>query len=73
MMDWDKVNPGSNVHGDNKATKGTVGAVDIPEPIMSAKDTYQCPVCDATFSSRADYDSHFLARHQTPEAHQPVM
>lgn len=62
-----RINPGSNVHGDNKTETAVPGMlnVDIPEPIMFDKNKYQCPVCNRIFNSRADYDSHAMAQHQT--------
>jgi hypothetical protein len=67
-----KINPGSNVHGDNDiqtARAGGMQDIDIPEPKMAEKGMLQCPVCNSLFSSREDYISHALSRHQpvTPE------
>jgi hypothetical protein len=61
-----RINPGSNVHGDNKTGTAKPGMTDvnIPEPKMLAKGKIQCPVCEAIFSSREAYDSHALTRHQ---------
>ncbi len=67
-----KINPGSNVHGDNDtrtARPGGMQDVDIPEPKPAEKGMLQCPMCNSVFSSKADYISHALAKHQpvTPE------
>jgi hypothetical protein len=61
-----RINPGSNVHGDNKTGTATPGMTDvnIPEPKMLAKGKFQCPVCDTIFASKEAYDSHALTRHQ---------
>ncbi len=62
-----KINPGSNVHGDNitKATGSSpVQGPSIPEPKMVEKDKYQCMICNRVFDSREDYNSHALAQHQ---------
>lgn len=61
-----RINPGSNVHGDNKTGTAKPGMlnVNIPEPKMLAKGKIQCPVCEAIFASKAAYDSHAMARHQ---------
>lgn len=59
-----KINPGSNRYGDNDVRTATPGSLDIPDPKMLEKGKYQCPMCGKTFDSRADYDSHALARHQ---------
>ena len=61
-----RINPGSNVHGDNKTGTATPGMqnVNIPEPKMLAKGKFQCPVCEAIFGSKEAYDSHALTRHQ---------
>ena len=61
-----KINPGSNVHGDNETRNATPGMrnVDIPEPKMT-EGKFQCPVCDRLFTSREAYDSHAMAHHQT--------
>ena len=63
-----RINPGSNLHGENKTGTAVPGMqnVDIPEPFV-VSGMLQCPVCGATFSSRADYDSHAMARHQPAE------
>lgn len=63
-----KINPGSNIHEDNDLRTATPGALEIPEPKMPEKNTYQCPVCNAVFKSRADYDSHALASHHPEPA-----
>ena len=66
-----RINPGSNVHGDNKTKTAVPGMlnVDIPEPKMHEKGKFECPVCGKVFDSKADYDSHAMARHQTnPES-----
>ncbi|HLN46271.1 MAG TPA: hypothetical protein VK209_11250 [Candidatus Sulfotelmatobacter sp.] len=62
-----KINPGSNVHGDNKTgtmNKGMENVI-IPEPKTIKDNKLQCPVCDQTFDSREEYLSHVMARHQS--------
>ena len=63
-----RINPGSNVHGENKTGTAVPGMqnVEILEP-LAVGGMLQCPVCGATFSSKADYDSHAMARHQPSE------
>jgi hypothetical protein len=65
-----KINPGSNVNEDNDLKTGSTKMPnDFPEPKVLGKGKFQCPVCNNTFSSRQDYISHALARHQTcPES-----
>lgn len=66
-----KINPGSNVQGDNKTKTAVHGMmnVEIPEPKMVEKGKFECPVCGKIFDSRARYDSHAMARHQAnPES-----
>ena len=66
-----KINPGSNVQGDNKTGTAVHGMlnVEIPEPKMHEKGKFECPVCGKVFDSRADYDSHAMALHQAnPES-----
>lgn len=66
-----RINPGSNVHGDNKTKTAIHGMtnVDIPEPIMRENGKFECPKCGRIFDSRAKYDSHAMAHHQiNPEA-----
>ena len=62
-----RINPGSNVHGDNEIGTATPGMVnvDIPEPKLVGKGVFQCPVCGETYNSREAYDSHAMTRHQT--------
>lgn len=70
-----RINPGSNVHGDNKTGTAVPGMVnvDIPEPKMIEKGKYECPVCGKTFNSREGYDSHAMAHHQrNPEMISPA-
>ena len=64
-----KINPGSNVQEDNKTGTAVHGMmnVEIPEPKMHEKGKFECPVCGKVFDSRADYDSHAMARHQPSE------
>ena len=38
--------------------------VEIPEPVVHVKGKFECPICGKVFDSRADYDSHAMARHQ---------
>jgi hypothetical protein len=61
-----KINPGSNVHEDNETSTATPGMlnVSIPEPKM-VNGKFQCPICENTFRSREDYDSHVMSKHQT--------
>ena len=69
-----KINPGSNVHGDNKTGTAIPGMqnVTIPEPRMVEKGKYQCPICDRTFGSREDYISHAMAWHQSSMEEAPM-
>ena len=61
-----KINPGSNLNEDNDVKTGSPNMLDfdIPEPKELGKGKFQCPVCDNTYSSREDYISHALVRHQ---------
>lgn len=62
-----KINPGSNVHGDNKTgtmRKG-MGNVVIPEARIVKDNKLQCPLCNQTFNSKEEYLSHVMARHQS--------
>jgi len=62
-----KINPGSNIHGDNDlrtARTGGMQDIDLPEPKIVEKNKFQCPVCSKVFGSKEDYISHALARHQ---------
>jgi tRNA U54 and U55 pseudouridine synthase Pus10 len=61
-----RINPGSNVHGDNKTGTAlpAMHNVNYPEPIVLEKDRLQCPICENIFDSREDYISHAMARHQ---------
>lgn len=64
-----KINPGSNVHGDNDTETARAGGmqdINIPEPKMTEDYMLQCPICNSLFSSREDYISHVMARHQPP-------
>ncbi len=66
-----KINPGSNVHGDNDTKTARAGGmqdVNIPEPRMEG-NSFICTICDGVFSTREDYISHALSKHQpvTPE------
>ena len=74
-----RINPGSNVHGDNEVGNAVPGMmnVNIPEPKMT-NGKFECPVCGRMFNSREDYDSHAMTRHQAPEettepTNKPVM
>ncbi len=63
-----KINPGSNFNEDNDirtARPGGLQEVNIIEPKIVDKGKLQCPMCDRIFSSREDYISHFLSKHQT--------
>ena len=62
-----KINPGSNIHGDNDTATSRPGGmqdISIPEPKKTDKNMLQCPICNSNFSSNEDYISHFMARHQ---------
>jgi hypothetical protein len=64
-----KINPGSNVHGDNDTQTAHAGGmqdIEIPEPKKLEKGKYQCPLCKEVFSSREDYISHALAKINQP-------
>jgi hypothetical protein len=67
-----RINPGSNVRGDNKTSTAVPGMlnVNIPEPKMT-DGKFQCPVCGKLFNSREDYDSHAMAHHQS-ETETPI-
>ena len=71
-----KINPGSNVHGDNDlqtAHAGGMEDIDFPEPKVADTGKLQCPVCNRIFNSREDYISHALAQHQTAKSEsQPI-
>lgn len=64
-----RINPGSNVHGDNKTGTATPGMVNvnIPAPKLLSNGKFECSMCGRIFDSRTDYDSHAMARHQ-PDA-----
>jgi uncharacterized C2H2 Zn-finger protein len=65
-----KINPGSNFHEDNDtqtARPGGLQDTNIIEPIMDGKSKLHCPLCDGIFSSREDYISHALSKHQPAE------
>ena len=64
-----KINPGSNLHGDNDtltAHSGGTQGVDFPEPKKLDKGKYQCTLCSEIFNSREDYISHALAKINQP-------
>lgn len=63
-----KINPGSNFNEDNDvrtARPGGMQEVDIIEPKIDDNGKFHCSICDRVFSSREDYISHFLSKHQT--------
>ncbi len=65
-----KINPGSNFNEDNDirtARPGGLQEVNIIEPKIGDKGKLNCPICDRVFSSREDYISHFLSKHQTSD------
>ncbi len=67
-----KINPGSNVYGDNDTKTARAGGmqdVEIAEPKMTQDGKYQCTMCNAIFTTKEDYISHAMAKHQpvTPE------
>jgi uncharacterized C2H2 Zn-finger protein len=63
-----KINPGSNIHGDNDTQTSSKGGMpDIIEPKMDDKNKLHCPLCDGIFSSREDYISHALSKHHSVE------
>ncbi len=64
-----KINPGSNVYGDNKTGTAVPGMQNVtyPEPIIVEKNRLQCPVCERIFDAKEDYISHAMARHQPAE------
>jgi len=41
--------------------------IDIIDPTIDVKGTLRCPLCNKVFSSREDYISHALSKHQTGE------
>ena len=61
-----KLNPGSNVHGDNETETAIPGMrnVEIPEPNVLENGKFQCPVCNAVFNSKEGYISHAMTLHQ---------
>jgi hypothetical protein len=71
-----KINPGSNFNEDNDtrtARPGGLQEVNIIEPKISDKGKLNCPICDRVFSSREDYISHFLSKHQTSDVNSARM
>jgi hypothetical protein len=64
-----KSNSGSNVHGGNDTRTARAGGmqdINIPEPKVTEDYMLKCPICGSLFSSREDYMSHVMARHQPP-------
>ncbi len=62
-----KINPGTNVHGDNDTPTSypsNMPDTDIIEPKMDDKGKLHCPLCDGIYNSREEYISHALTRHQ---------
>jgi len=68
-----KINPGSNIHGDNETRRASAGSekLDIPEPRMVEHGRFECPVCRKIYKSREDYDSHALSQHSTEVTVEP--
>lgn len=65
-----KINPGTNFHEDNDietARPGGMQDINIIDPKMDDEGKLHCPICDRVFSSREDYISHALSKHQTNE------
>ena len=65
-----KINPGSNFNEDNgtqTARSGGMQDTNIIEPKMDDNSKLHCPLCDGVFSSREDYISHALSKHQSAE------
>jgi hypothetical protein len=65
-----KINPGTNFNEDNDiqtARSGGMQDTKLIDPIMDDKGKLHCPICDRVFSSREDYISHALSKHQTSE------
>ena len=65
-----KTNPGSNFNEDNDtrtAHPGGLKNINIIEPKIDDTGKLHCPTCDRVFSSREDYISHALSKHQTIE------
>ncbi len=42
--------------------------VSIPEPKIEADGTYRCLVCNQGFSTRQDYDDHYINDHTKEKA-----
>lgn len=71
-----KINPGSNVHGDNDvqtARPGGLQDTDILEPMIGEVGKLRCPICSEVFNSREAYISHALSKHQTIEQPKETM
>ena len=71
-----KINPGSNVYGDNDvqtARPGGLQETDILEPMIGDDGKLHCPICSAVFNSREAYISHALSKHQTMEQSKETM
>jgi len=64
-----KVDPGSNVHGDNEpCTLGGMQDIDIAEPKQAENGMLRRPMCSRVFSSRKDDISHTLSQNQPATA-----
>ena len=62
-----KINPGSNFYEDNdiqSARSGGLQETNIMEPKKDEAGKLHCPLCDRVFSTREDYISHALSKHQ---------
>ena len=71
-----KINPGSNVYGDNDvqtARPGGLQEADILEPMIDDHGKLHCPICSEVFNSREAYISHSLSKHQTIEETKETM
>jgi hypothetical protein len=54
LTEW----PGGMVGGDD-AKRNVI----IPEPKIETAGTYRCPACNQGFSTRQDYDDHYINDH----------
>jgi len=54
LSEW----PGGIVGGDYDKRN-----VSIPEPKIESDGTYRCYICNQGFSSRQDYDDHYIKEH----------
>jgi uncharacterized C2H2 Zn-finger protein len=64
-----KINPGTNFNEDNdvRTTRPEMQGIDIIDPTVDVKGILHCPICNKVFSSREDYISHALSKHQIGE------